>query len=116
AANQQDVSGVAAVNQNFTRFVIGSLDVDPVAKTVNSYSLSGFETGQVYNIVLFPPTGDDVFFPAEGSNVTFAAQESTTTKNLNLTFISTGAVCAAGAKQVGTLASPLFQVKIVCNK
>ncbi|MBI3552269.1 MAG: right-handed parallel beta-helix repeat-containing protein [Elusimicrobia bacterium] len=114
APNSTEVSGVAAANFALGEYVIGSVDVDPVAKTVNAYTISGFKTGISYDLVILPAdTHDDTVFPPEGSGVSFSAQESSTTKSINLTFGASVMECVATSKGLG---NSQFQIKVDCNE
>lgn len=111
--NEDEVGSIAAANASFTKFVIGTVEVDPNARTINSYTISGFEVGEVYDLFILPKDGSEMSFPTEGNDVSFTAEESTTTKTINLTYTPTGAVCAATQK---TLGNSQYQVKIDCTK
>lgn len=114
APNDQEVGGVAAANFAAGEFVIGSVDVDKTAHTVNSYTISGFKTGVAYSIVVIPADKtSDMVSPPEGTNVSFAAVESTTTKNLTLTFVPPIMDCVATSKNLG---NGQFQIKVACTK
>ncbi len=114
APNNSDVGGVAAANFAAGEFLVGSVNVDPVAKTVNSYSISGFKTGITYDLVILPASEtDDTVYPAEGASLSFSAAQSTATRNINLTYSPPLMQCAASSKSLG---NSQFQVKISCNK
>ena len=114
APNTSEVGGVAAANFALGEYVVGSVDADKVAKTVNSYTISGFKPGIAYNLVILPADKrDDTIFPPEGAGVTFLPQEATATKNVNLTFTATNLQCVSTAKALG---NSQFQIKIDCNK
>ena len=114
APNTSEVGGIAAANFAAGEFVIGSVDVDKTAKTVNSYTISGFKPGIAYDLVILPADhSDDVSFPPEGRGVSFTLLDSTTTKNINLTFTPTGIDCAPVSKALG---NNQFQLKISCTK
>jgi hypothetical protein len=114
APNDSDVGSVAAANFAAGEFVVGSVDIDQVAKTVNSYTISGFKPGVSYDVVILPKDkSEDISFPSEGDNLSFAASESTATKSLNLTFAPSGIDCRATSRALG---NGQFQVKIDCTK
>lgn len=114
APNNTEVGGVAAANFASGQYLVGTVSIDPLAKTVNSYSISGFIPGVSYNIVILPANAnDDTVFPPEGANVSFAAAQSTTTQSVNLTYAPPKMECVATAKSLG---SGQFQVKVSCNK
>jgi uncharacterized protein (DUF2141 family) len=115
APNDTEVGGVAAANFAAGEFVIGSVEVDPTAKTVNSYSISGFKTGISYDIIILPrEKGDSINLPAEGAGVSFAVAEATATKSINLTFLAAPLDCVPASKKA--LGNNQFQIKIECNK
>lgn len=115
APNDTEVGGVAAANFAAGEFVIGSVEVDPTAKTVNSYSISGFKTGISYDIIILPrEKGDSINLPAEGAGVSFAVAEATATKSINLTFMAAPLDCVPASKKA--LGNNQFQIKIECNK
>jgi len=115
APNETEVGGVAAANFAQNEFVMGSVDVDAVAKTVNSYSISGFKTGVSYDLLILPKEkGDSVNGPVEGMGVSFSVAEATSTKNINLTYVSSALDCVPASKK--SLGNNQFQVKIECNK
>ena len=114
APNDGEVGGVAAANFSKGEFVIGTVDLDKTAKTVNSYTISGFKPDVAYSIVILPAVkGDDLISPPEGANITFTAAESTTTKNINLTYLTAAIDCNADAKALG---NSQFQLKIDCTQ
>jgi len=86
--NKSEVASVAATDQNFSEFIFGTVDIDPVTQTISKYTITGFKTGKTYTLVFFPEKeGDDIVFPDEANNnVTFSAAESTVTKIINLTY------------------------------
>lgn len=115
APNDTEVGGVAAANFAAGEFVIGSVEVDPTAKTVNSYSISGFKTGISYDIIILPrDKGDSVNQPVEGAGVSFSVAEATATKSINLTFLAAPLDCVPASKKA--LGNNQFQIKIECNK
>jgi uncharacterized protein (DUF2141 family) len=113
APNNQEVGGVAAATRDFKEFVLGTVEFDPTAKTVKSYTVSGFKTGLVYDIVILPAEGEDIYTPTEGLGVTFTTAESTTTKTVNLTFSRPKPDCVAVQKGLG---NNQFQIKIECSQ
>jgi hypothetical protein len=116
APNSSEVVGVAAANFGSGEFVVGSVETDPVARTVNAYTISGFKPGVSYSIVLLSGSnGKEVSFPAEGAGVLFSAAESTTTKTINLTYRPAALDCLGTAKALDAARSR-FQVKIDCLK
>ncbi|MBI5239353.1 MAG: right-handed parallel beta-helix repeat-containing protein [Elusimicrobia bacterium] len=115
APNDTEVGGVAAANFAANEFVIGSVDVDPAAKTVQSYTISGFKTGISYDIIILPrDKGDSVNQPVEGTGISFTVAEATATKNINLTYLSAPLDCVPASKKA--LGNNQYQIKIECNK
>lgn len=117
APSTEEIKGVAAANFGQGEFVIGSIEADQTAKTVNSYSISGFKVGVSYDIVLITGEGSakDVAFPAEGDDVTFSSAESTTTKSITLTFKPSRPNCLASAKALDA-ARTRFLIEAECLK
>lgn len=116
APNTSEVVGVAAANFGSGEFVVGSVEADPVAKTVNAYTISGFKTGVSYNIVLLSGSrGKEVSFPPEGAGVVFSAAESTTTKSINLTYRPATLDCLGTAKALDA-GRTKFGVVVECLK
>jgi len=116
APNSTEVVGVAAANFGAGEFVVGSVETDPVAKTVNAYTISGFKAGVSYSIVLLSGSkGNEVSFPAEGAGIVFTAAESSTTKTINLTYLPTALDCLGTAKALNAARSR-FSVQIDCLK
>ncbi len=114
--NSSEVVGVAAANFGAGEFVVGSVETDPVAKTVNAYTISGFKPGISYNIVLLSGSnGKEVSFPTEGAGVVFTASESTTTKTINLTYRPARLDCLGTAKALDAARSR-FLVQVDCLK
>ncbi|MBI5246675.1 MAG: hypothetical protein HY923_05800 [Elusimicrobia bacterium] len=114
--NSTEVVGVAAANFGAGEFVVGSVQVDPLAKTVDAYTISGFKPGIAYNIVLLSGSrGKEVSFPPEGAGVVFGASESTTTKTINLTYKPAALDCLGTAKALDAARSQ-FSVQIDCLK
>ncbi|MBI2789744.1 MAG: hypothetical protein HYX59_13780 [Elusimicrobia bacterium] len=114
--NSSEVVGVAAANFGAGEFVVGSVETDAVAKTVNAYTISGFKPGISYNIVLLSGSnGQEVSFPAEGAGVVFGAAESTTTKTINLTYRPARLDCLGTAKALDA-ARTRFLVQVDCLK
>lgn len=114
--NTSEVVGVAAANFGAGEFVVGSVETDPVAKTVNVYTISGFKPGVVYNIVLLSGSkGKEVSFPTEGAGVVFTAAESSTTKTINLTYRPAALDCLGTAKALDA-ARTQFAVQVDCLK
>ena len=114
--NSSEVVGVAAANFGAGEFVVGSVETDPVAKTVNAYTISGFKPGIAYNIVLLSGSkGKEVSFPPEGAGVVFTAAESSTTKTINLTYRPATLDCLGTAKALDA-ARTQFSVQIDCLK
>lgn len=111
--SETEVGGVAAANYDFTEFVIGSVETDPVSKTVERYTITGFKPGYTYTMALMPQTGNDITFPAEGGSIKFGQEESTATKTMNLTFRPSVADCMAVSKKVG---NDQFRLKFRCSK
>jgi hypothetical protein len=117
AVNEDEVGGVAAVNDAFTKFVIGSVEVDPSAKTLNGYTVSGFEADEAYNIVLFPKEGTDLVFPSEGQGIKFTTAElqgGEAKKTVNLKFTATGSACTA--ELIKSRGSNKYKIRIACSK
>ena len=114
APNNTEVGGVAAANFGQNELVMGSVDLDPVAKTVNSYSVSGFRTGVSYDVILLPKdAAGSINMPVEGKGVSFAVSEATSTKNINLTYLSSALDCLPASKK--SLGNNQFQIKFECN-
>ena len=114
--NSSEVVGVAAANFGAGEFVVGSVETDAVAKTVNAYTISGFKPGIAYNIVLLSGSnGQEVSFPTEGAGVVFTASESTTTKTINLTYKPAALDCLGTAKALDAARSR-FLVQVDCLK
>jgi uncharacterized protein (DUF2141 family) len=114
--NSSEVIGVAAANFGAGEFVVGSVETDAVAKTVNAYTISGFKPGIAYNIVLLSGSnGQEVSFPTEGAGVVFTAGESTTTKTINLTYKPAALDCLGTAKALDAARSR-FLVQVDCLK
>lgn len=114
--NSSEVVGVAAANFGAGEFVVGSVETDAVAKTVNAYTISGFKPGISYNIVLLSGSnGKEVAFPTEGAGVVFGAAESTTTKTINLTYRPARLDCLGTAKALDAARSQ-FSVQVDCLK
>lgn len=114
--NSSEVVGVAAANFGAGEFVVGSVETDAVAKTVNAYTISGFKPGISYDIVLLSGSnGQEVSFPAEGAGVVFTASESTTTKTINLTYKPAALDCLGTAKALDAARSR-FLVQVDCLK
>ncbi|UPT75046.1 MAG: hypothetical protein M0D55_04855 [Elusimicrobiota bacterium] len=114
--NSSEVVGVAAANFGAGEFVVGSVEVDPVAKTVNAYTISGFKPGISYNIVLLSGSnGKEVSFPPEGAGVLFTSAESSTTKTVNLTYRPAALDCLGTAKALDA-ARTQFAVQVDCLK
>lgn len=116
APNSSEVVGVAAANFGAGEFVVGSVETDPVAKTVSAYTISGFKTGIAYDIVLLSGSnGKEVSFPPEGSGILFTAAESSTTKTITLTYRPAALDCLASARALDA-ARTQFSVKVNCLK
>ncbi|MDD5302459.1 MAG: hypothetical protein PHS14_05050 [Elusimicrobia bacterium] len=114
--NSREVVGIAAANFGAGEFVVGSVETDPVAKTVSAYTISGFKPGVSYNIVLLSGSdGKEVSFPPEGAGVTFGAAESSTTKTINLTYHPAALDCLGTAKALDA-ARTRFSVRVDCLK
>jgi hypothetical protein len=119
APSDSEVGGVAAADRGFGEYLAGTVEADPVAKTVLGYTISGFRPGVVYDIVVLPSAGSEIVSPPEGLGVSFSASEATTTKNINLTYIPATPDCNADsiAKPVGAGQNFRdYQIKIVCSK
>ncbi|MFA6092089.1 MAG: hypothetical protein WC986_04015 [Elusimicrobiota bacterium] len=113
APSAEDVGGVVAANRGFTEFVVGSVEIDLVAKTVSGYTLSGFKPEISYDIVLLPREGDEISFPPEGRAMIFSAEEAMSAKSLNLTYAAARPDCEAGSKALG---NGQFQIRIACSR
>ena len=114
--NTAEIRGVAAANFAAGEFVVGSVETNPISKTVASYSISGFKTGVVYDVVIISgESGKDVSFPVEGDDVSFSALESTATKTLNLTFKPARLDCLGTAKALDAARSQ-FRIDVECLK
>ncbi|OGR93069.1 MAG: hypothetical protein A2V88_04130 [Elusimicrobia bacterium RBG_16_66_12] len=115
APNDSEVGGIVAANFAQKEFVLGTVEFDPNAKTVNSYTLSGFKPGLSYDIVILPrEKGDDVNFPPEGDGIAFRADESSVTKNVNLTYLPAAFDCVPTSKKA--LGNNQFQIRIDCTR
>ncbi|HAZ09067.1 MAG TPA: hypothetical protein DCZ01_11245, partial [Elusimicrobia bacterium] len=113
--NDAEVGGIVAANFAQKEFVLGTVEFDPNAKTINSYTISGFKPGMRYDIVILPrEKGDDVNFPPEGNDIDFRADESSVTKNVNLTFLPAALDCVPTSKKA--LGNNQFQIRIDCTK
>ncbi|MBI4347670.1 MAG: carboxypeptidase regulatory-like domain-containing protein, partial [Elusimicrobia bacterium] len=110
--NADEVDVVAAATPDFSEFVIGSVEIDPNARTVNSYTISGFRSNTSYDIIIAPKDSDELVFPPEGAAVTFTSTE--TTKTINLTYNPAAPVCVATTYK--TVGNNQYQVKILCSK
>lgn len=110
--NDQEVSAIAAADDNFTQHILGTVEKDPVAHTVCSYEISGFKTGLDYQLALLGASENDIVFPYEGA-VSFEAQESTATKTVNLTYRVPVPECLPTFKYLG---NNQIQLKFRCNK
>ena len=108
--NSDEISLVAAANDGFTEFVMGTVVTDPVSRTITRYAISGFKPDIDYSLALMS-SNDDMTFPSEGS-VRFSQSESTATKSVNLTFRPSHGDCMAVTKRLSTG----MQVKFVCSK
>ncbi|HAH31876.1 MAG TPA: hypothetical protein DCL44_06130 [Elusimicrobia bacterium] len=110
--NEQEVTGIAAADDDFTQYILGTVEKDPIAHTVCSYEISGFKTGLAYQLALLGASGDDIVFPYEGA-VSFTAQESTATKTVNLTYRVPVPECLTTFQYLGN-----NQIKLTfrCNK
>jgi uncharacterized protein (DUF2141 family) len=116
APNASEVTGVAAANFAAGEFVIGSVETDAVARTVNAYTISGFRAGVTYDLVLISgDDGENVSFPTEGNDISFSAAESTATKTINLTFKPAKMDCLGTAKALDA-ARTQFTVQVDCLK
>ncbi|MFH2203652.1 MAG: hypothetical protein ABIJ96_11090 [Elusimicrobiota bacterium] len=113
APSTDEVTGVAAADRTFTRFVVGALETDENARTVSGYTITGFETGVTYDVVILTGEGANVVAPAEGQGVSFTAAESTATKTINLTFGRVAPECTATSKHIGNFQ---FQIKFDCTE
>ena len=114
--NSTEVVGIAAANFAADEFVVGSVETDPVAKTVNAYTISGFKPGISYDLVLLSGSnGKEISFPSEGAGVVFTASESTTTKTINLTYRPARLDCLGTAKALDA-ARTRFLVQVDCLK
>ncbi len=79
AVNSEEVDMVVGVDENFEDFLFGTLDVDAGTLEIEGYTVSGFQTGKVYSLVIV--TGKDDIF-ATGSTVTFSAAGESQVVNL----------------------------------
>jgi uncharacterized protein (DUF2141 family) len=114
APNNTEIGGVAAANFAAGEYLVGTVNFDAQAKTVNSYSISGFKPGIVYNLVILPADPNDyTAFPPEGANVSFTAAQAATTQNINLTYAPPPMACQASAVAQG---NGSFTISVVCNK
>lgn len=110
--NDAEVATVVAADPDFSDFLVGTVEKDPLTRSVCSYEISGFRTGVDYQLALLPPSGDDIVFPPEGS-LTFSLEESTAARTVPLTFRTAGADCFATFKNLG---NDQIQLKFRCNK
>ena len=113
APSNREVGGVAAATRDFKEFLPGTVEYDPTAQTVKSYTISGFKTGLVYDLVILPQQGDDIYTPNEGQGISFSSAESTTTKTINLTYSRPKPDCVADHKALG---NNQFLVKFECSQ
>jgi len=109
--NTDEIDLVAAANDGFSEFVMGTVVSDPVSRTITRYTISGFKPGIGYSLALMSPNGDLVF-PAEGREVQFSQDESTATKSMNLTFRPSRGDCMVVVKRV----SAGTRLKFSCSK
>lgn len=110
--NDQEVAGIAAADTEFTQYLIGTVEKDPVAHTVCSYEISGLRPGLDYQLALLGASGDDIVFPYEGA-IAFEAQESTASKTVNLTYRVPVPECLPTFKYLG---NNQIQLTFRCNK
>ncbi|MDO8806666.1 MAG: carboxypeptidase-like regulatory domain-containing protein [Elusimicrobiota bacterium] len=110
--NDQEVAGIAAADDYFTQYLIGTVEKNTIAHTVCSYEIPGFRTGLDYQIALLGASGDDIVFPNEGA-VSFEAMESTASKTVNLTYRVPVPECLPTFKYLG---NNQIQLKFRCNK
>lgn len=116
APSVAEVGGVAAANFAEGEYLVGSVETDEVARTVNAYTISGFRAGVSYDLVLISGgDGKTVSFPVEGDGVLFAAAESTATKTINLTFRPARMDCLASARALDA-GRTQFGVQVDCLK
>jgi hypothetical protein len=108
--NSDEITLVAAANDGFTEFVMGTVVSDPVSRTITRYTISGFKYDIDYSLALMSSNGD-LAFPSEGG-VRFSQNESTATKSVNLTFRPSRGDCMVVAKRV----SAGIQLRFVCSK
>ncbi|MDD5627457.1 MAG: fibronectin type III domain-containing protein, partial [Elusimicrobia bacterium] len=119
APTDGEIGGVAAANFAQGEFLVGSVDYDAAAKTVNSYSISGFKPGIAYDIVILPKDkASSISQPLDPNGspaaVTFAVVESTSSKTMDLTYVSADLDCVLASRK--TLGQDQFQIKFQCNK
>jgi len=108
--NSGEISLVAAANDGFTEFVMGTVVSDPVSRTITRYAISGFKPNIDYSLALMSDN-NDMTFPSEGS-VRFSQDESTATKSVNLTFRPSHGDCMVVSKRGGAG----MRLKFVCSK
>lgn len=108
--NTDEINLVAAANDGFTEFVIGTVVSDSVSRTITRYAISGFKPDIDYSLALMSSNGD-MSFPSEGS-VRFTVDESTGTKSINLTYRPSHGDCLAVSKRT----SAGLRLRFVCSK
>ncbi len=63
--NSDEINLVAAANDGFTEFVMGTVVSDSVSRTITRYAISGFKPDIDYSLALMSNNGD-MTFPSEG--------------------------------------------------
>jgi hypothetical protein len=79
AVNSEEVDMVVGVDEDFEDFLFGTVDVDAGTQEIEGYTVSGFQVGKVYSLIIV--TGKDDIM-ATGSTVAFAAAGETQVVNL----------------------------------
>ncbi len=110
--NDQEVGGIAAADTDFTQYLLGTVEKNPVAHTVCFYEISGFKPGLDYRIAFLGASGDEIGFPSEGA-VSFATQESTAAKTVNLIYKTPTPECSPTYKYLG---NGQIRLQFRCNK
>lgn len=91
--SRDEARTVAAANQGFTEFVVGTTKIDPNTDLVTGYEISGFKPDVDYRIVVIDKD-DSPDFP-KGGDVRFSAAEANETKSLNLALTREAPKCTA---------------------
>ncbi|MBP9698652.1 MAG: carboxypeptidase regulatory-like domain-containing protein [Elusimicrobia bacterium] len=79
AVNSEEVEMVVGVDEDFEDFLFGSLDIDAGTMEIEGYTVSGFQVGKEYSLIIVTDK-DDIF--ATGSTVAFTVAGETQVINL----------------------------------